>query len=87
MKNIHERALRIVYRDRITSFEELLKTDKSVTIHQRNLQILATEIFKTTKGLKPKIMKNIFNSIESGYNLQSNNQLETHDAKSVRYGT
>ena len=31
--NIHERALRIVFRDHITSLEQLLKKDKSVKIH------------------------------------------------------
>ena len=29
------------------TFSELLSKDKSVKIHQRNLQLLATEIFKT----------------------------------------
>ena len=29
----HERALRIVYNDTITSFEELLVKDKTLTIH------------------------------------------------------
>ena len=38
---IQERALRIVYDDYSSSFEDLLNKDKSVTIHQRNLQQLA----------------------------------------------
>ena len=38
---IHERALRIVYKDFSTPFEGLLAKDKSVTIHNRNLQQLA----------------------------------------------
>ena len=36
-----ERALRIVYRDYNATFSELLSKDKSVKIHQRNLQLLA----------------------------------------------
>ena len=52
INNIHERALRIVYRDYESTFQQLLKQNKSVSIHQRNLQILATEIFKTKNGLK-----------------------------------
>ena len=60
INNIHERALRIVYRDRVTSFEELLKKDRSVANHQRNLQILTTEIFKTKNGLNQEIIKKHF---------------------------
>ena len=32
INHLHERALRIVYKDFISSFEDLLKRDKSVTI-------------------------------------------------------
>ena len=61
INNIHERALRLVYRDHESTFQQLLKQDKSVSMHQRNLQILATEIFKTKNGLKPVIMEDVFN--------------------------
>ena len=53
INNIHERALRIVYRDYESTLQQLLKQNKSVSIHQRNLQILATKIFKTKNGLNP----------------------------------
>ena len=46
INKIQERALRLVYRDNKLAFDDLLKLDNSVTIHQRNLQILAAEIFK-----------------------------------------
>ena len=60
INNLHERALRIVYQDKKSSFETLLKRDKSVSIHIKNLQYLATEIFKVKNGLCPEIMKEIF---------------------------
>ena len=60
INNIHERALQILYRDCITTFEELRKKDKSITVHHKGLQILATEIFKTKNGLNPEIMKKHF---------------------------
>ena len=47
INNIHERALRIVFRDYESTFQQLLKQNKSVSTHQRNLQIPATKIFKT----------------------------------------
>ncbi|XP_057290348.1 uncharacterized protein LOC130613047 [Hydractinia symbiolongicarpus] len=44
INRIHEKALRIVYSDSSSSFTDLLHKDSSVTVHQRNLQSLATEI-------------------------------------------
>ena len=46
---LHERALRLVYNDESSSFRELLERDKSVTIHERNIQVPLTEIFKVKK--------------------------------------
>ena len=43
---IHERALRIAYKDNVSTFEKLLEMDNSVTVHQRNLQLLMVEIYK-----------------------------------------
>ena len=43
---LHYRALRFVYKDDASSFQELLNKDKSVTIHHRNIQALAIEMFK-----------------------------------------
>ena len=40
----HEKSLRVVYKDETNlTFGDLMKKDKSVSIHQRNQQILATE--------------------------------------------
>ena len=60
INRLHERALRIVYHDNNLTFDELLKKDKAVKIHHRNLQVLATEIFKWKKGISPPIMNEIF---------------------------
>ena len=60
INRIHERALRIVYMDQISSFEELLEKSDSVSIHHRNLQILATEIYKALHNLSSPLMSELF---------------------------
>ena len=50
INHICERALRIVYKDFNSSFQELLAEDNSLNIHHRNLQKLVTEIFKVKNG-------------------------------------
>ena len=51
INKLHERALRIVYNDSITSFEELLVKDKTFTIHYQNIQSLAIEMYKAVNNL------------------------------------
>ena len=59
INHIHERALRIAYKDYENDFGFLLEQSKSVPIHVRNLQLLMTEIYKTKCGLNPPFMKEI----------------------------
>ena len=44
INKIHERALRIVYEESNATFEELLTKDGAVTIHERNIRMLAIEM-------------------------------------------
>ena len=59
---LHERCLRIVYSDNQSTFEEILENDNTVSVRQRNLQFLATELYKVLKGLSPDLMKDVFDS-------------------------
>ena len=83
---IHERALRLVYQNNL-SFSELLNLDNSVTVHQKNLQVLVTEIYKVKNGIAPEIMKDIFELQNPSYNLRSTcNQFRRENIKTVHYG-
>ena len=86
INKIHEKSLRLVYNDNISSFDELLVKDNCVTIHDRNLQVLATEIFKAINDISPTIMKNIFDVKRTTYNLRSGPTLLTSNIKAVKYG-
>ena len=57
INKIHKKALRLVYNDNQLTFSELLDKDNSVTIHGRNLQALATEVYKSINGLSSVIMR------------------------------
>ena len=57
---IHYKALRIVYGDYTSSFDELLLKDNSVCIHHRNIQKVAIEMFKVKEFLNPEIFRNLF---------------------------
>ena len=60
INKFHERCLRIVYNNNTSMNEELRETDNSVSVHFRNVQALAIELYKVVNGFSPDIMKDIF---------------------------
>ena len=80
---LHEIALRIAYGNKSSSFQDLLKKDNSVFIHQA----LATETFKVKNNIAPKIMKELFAPKMSPYNLRNNNLFKRRRVNSLWHGT
>ena len=58
-----------------------------MSIHQKNLQILATEIYKTKNDLGPKTMKDTFHFIQKPYNLRNDPELQRRGNRTVYFGT
>ena len=71
INHFHERSLRVVYKDNISSFEGLLEKDRSLTIHQRNIQSLPMELLKVKGNLSNNIMSDIFQTRKINYSLRS----------------
>ena len=59
INKLHERRPSVIYNDKISTFQKLLDKDKSVSIHNQDLQVLATEMYKVTKGLPPKFLQRL----------------------------
>ena len=88
VNKLHERALRIVYQDNASSFTELLEKYKSTTIHNRNIQLLATELFKVKNGLSPPFMNEIFvDNAQDHYDLRKKSEFKRNNVKTVYNGT
>ena len=86
INRIHEKALRVVYKDSSSTFEKLLLLDNSVSIHHRNLHLLAIEVYKFKNGLSPFLMDQIFENRNLNYNLRRDSNLKTDNVKSNKYG-
>ena len=55
INRLSENCLCLIYNDKCSSFEELLVKDKSVSIHHKNINALAIEMFKVyTKTFQDK---------------------------------
>ena len=79
-----ERCLRIVYNDKLSSFQHLLDQDRSVSVHTRNLQTLAIEMYKLSKGIAPKIFADIFScNSRANYDLLYQSEFNRTMVKSI----
>ena len=56
IKHLHEP----IYDDKQSSYEKLLIKDGTVSIHHRNIQTLANEMFKVKNEMSPEIICDIF---------------------------
>ena len=93
IKHLHGRCLRLIYGDKKSPYEKILEKDNSVSIHHKNIQALALEIFKVKQKLCPEItcdvfMKRIQQSVQFVYpsnfiTLQVNNVF--HGPTSISY--
>ena len=87
INGVHERALRLVYGEYRSSFEELLEKDNSVTIHQRNLQTLALEVFKVKIDIVPDIRKTLFQVKHPHCSLRNDTSIQRRNIKITLYGS
>ena len=88
INRLHVRCLRIVYRENQSTFEELPQKDNTVSVHQRNFQFLATELYKVLNVLSPDLMKDVFPlNDDSGYSTHNKRTFKSRHVKTVRYGT
>ena len=82
INRLHERC-----NDKNSTYESLLVRDQSVSIYIRNLQILATEIFKAHRDLSPPIFKEPFNKRTLNYELQHPSQFAIARVESIYNGS
>ena len=68
INKLHKRCLPIAYNGQKLSFKELLETDKSVPRLIKNLQVLATEMFKVCRNTSPPIVRKLFQLSYNDYN-------------------
>ena len=79
---------RLIYNDKQSSYEELLIKDGTVSIHHRNIQTLATEMFNVKSEMSPEIICDIFiQRLDNQYNVIHIYHFETPFVRTVYNGT
>ena len=87
VNKVHERALRLVYKDDQYTFQQLLGKDNTVTIRHRNSQTVAIEMYKLQNNLSPKFMKEIFQEQIPTHSLRTEKIWESRNYRTVYWGT
>ena len=64
-----------------------MRKDGSFSIHHRNLQKLATEMYKVKNDLSPTLMKDVFPVRNIPYGLRNANSFLSRNVKTVYNGT
>ena len=85
INRLHERSLRILYKDDISSFSELLQKANTVTVHTRNIH-LAKEMYKVRNNISPNFISEIFPTLESAYNPRESKDFITPRRNTVYCG-
>ena len=76
LTSIHK-TLRLIYNDYELPFGRILEDKKQKSIHQKNIESLAIEIYKFQAGLIPPIMSDPFVTRENNYNFRNFQELES----------
>ena len=71
INKLHEGALRILYRDDVSSLGDLVERDKSITIHERNIKLLAVKMYKVKYGILPNASGDFVSRRDLSYNLRN----------------
>ena len=83
-EKIQYKALKIIYNSS-ESYEELFTRSNKVSIHQKHLRALATEIYKSLADINPDFMKPYFKIKEMPYDLKNGNALKLLSENSTYY--
>ena len=87
INKIHERALRIVFKDNNSTFEDLLLKAGTIKINHRNIQILAVEVCQALHNLSSSLMSELFSFKDMDYNLRGGSRRHSYKVRIVNYGT
>ena len=64
MQKIHYKSLKVIYHFN-ACYDDLLQLSNSVFLHQRHLQFLLAEIYKSAGDLNPQFVWSYFNTVWS----------------------
>ena len=86
VEKVQYKSLQVVYNNYMATYDELLALDNKLKIHQRHLQFLAIEIYKSKNKLNPSFMWKTYKEKNIPYSLRRGIFLSIPNANTQKYG-
>ena len=86
VEKVQYKSLQVVYNNYMATYDELFALDNKLKIHQRHLQFLAIEIFKSKKKLNRSFMWKTYKEKNIPYSLRRGISLFIPNANTQKYG-
>ena len=84
MEKIHERSVKFLLNDYLSSYAELLEKSSSVSMETKRFRMMVCEIFKTLNNLNPVFMKDVFHYSQNVTHKKHN--LYIHTQNTTKFG-
>ena len=86
LEKVQERALRFVYEDHTSSYEDLLIKAKMPSLQIRRLRTMAIETFRIVQKISPVCLHDLVNIKDCKYSFRYNNILDIPQVRTATYG-
>ena len=86
LEKLQERALRLVFCDQISSYDDLLKRGNFLSLKAYRIKCLAVEVFKCVHGFNPTYLNRLFTEPLAIYNLRDRRRLNQPRFHTYTYG-
>ena len=86
VEKVQHKSLQVVYKNYMATYDGLLALDNKLKIHQRHLQFLAIEIYKSKNKLSPSFMWKTYKEKNIPYSLRRGISLFIPNANTQKYG-
>ena len=88
INRIRETTLRLIYPNQHQlTFKDILEKNKTASTHQKNLQTLATKIYKAKNKISPEVVNLLFEFTNKNYNLRNSSSFERKRYFTVHLGS
>ena len=86
IENIQERALRIVYSDYTSEYQDLIKKLETTTMLQSRHNCILSEVFKSLKQMNPTYIQNLFSIKDNHYSMRDSLLLVQPKKETTNFG-